>query len=148
MIIPCKYSQDGMCLCAQEKESIEEYCRKTGWICGQTCPLQVSEYMGRDRDIYLMACLSSVKKDDVGMLCTRLMECGHRANSDVDEYAILYDACIIRLVQLHERKRYVSDDEYCTAYEQAKRLGIRLPRRSRKIYRRCLDNVKGYCMRR
>lgn len=144
MVNTCRYDVDGLCLNSQESESAEEFCQKTGWICKQTCPLQISEYTGRDRDSYLMKCLSKVKKDDVGMLCVRLMECGHRANSNDDEYAILYDACVIRLVQLHKRRYFVSDDEYCTAYKQARRCGIRLPGRSGKIYKRCLRNAKRY----
>lgn len=78
-----------------------------------------------------------IKNANVGELCSELMVCGHRANSYDDEYAIRYDACIIRLIQLHKRK-YVSDIEYCEAYELAKRLGLRLPGRSNKIYRRIM----------
>ena len=135
MVIQCKYNNDGICQCSREKETIEEVESKMGWICGKTCPWQVSVYTERDRDRYLRESLLKVKKDDVGDLCLKLMCCGHRANSKDDEYAILYDACIIRLIQLHKRK-YVNGFEYCEAYELAKRLGIRLPGRSDKIYRR------------
>lgn len=147
MVNTCRYDVDGLCLNSQKSESAEEFCQKTGWICKQTCPLQISEYTGRDRDAYLIKCLSKVKKDDMGMLCVHLMECGHRANSQDDEYAILYDACIIRLIQIHARRRLVSDDEYCTAYEQARRCGIRLPGRSGKIYRRLKRNINRCWMR-
>ena len=78
MVNTCRYDVDGVCINSQESESAEEFCQKTGWICKQTCPLQISEYTGRDRDTYLLKCLSKVRTDDVGMLCVRLMECGHR----------------------------------------------------------------------
>lgn len=135
MIISCKYKKDGICLCSGGKETVKEVEKKMGWSCCNTCPWQVSIYTKKDRDIYLKKSLLKIKKDNVGDLCLKLMSCGHRANVNDDEYAILYDACIIRLIQLHERK-YISGFEYCQAYELAKRLGIRLPMRSNKIYRR------------
>lgn len=147
MIIVCKYNQNGICLNSNEKVRIGDPCYEGKWICGETCPIRTSEYTERDRNFYLLKCLSQVKEDNVGTLCTQLMCCGHRANSNNDEFAILYDACIIRLLQLHQRRYLVSDNEYCTAFVQARRLGIRLPGRSGKIYKRCLRNVERYRLR-
>ena len=95
-----------------------------------------------DRDKYLRKCIKGIKKEGVLELCCLLNVCDHRIGWRDDEYAILYDACNIRLLQLHKRK-YVSDSEYCRAYEQAKRLGLRLPGRSNKIYRRLKKKITG-----
>ena len=138
MIVDCKYkdNETGICKCSGQRLTIPEYEKYMGWICCQTCPHQVSLYTEKDKDAYLLKCLKEIKKDSVYLLCLKLSMCGERARTTDDQYAILHDACIIRLIQLHKRKQLVLHLEFLDAYKWAKRLGIRLPIRSNKIYRR------------
>lgn len=135
MVIECIYKQEGKCRCSAQKETIDEMQLRTGWICGKTCPLKVSRYTDDDWARYMRECLVKTKNEDVSGLCLLLFYNGHKANYEDDEFAIMYDACTIRLIQIHERK-YLSGVEYCSAYEIAKRLGVRLPMRSDRIYKR------------
>lgn len=136
MYVACKYNENGTCRCSTDRLAISEFEKETGWKCCGNCPFQVSLYIGKDRDKYLLKCMKEIKGDSLNELCSKLMVCGHRANGQDDEYAILYDACIIKLVQLHKRRQLTSYREFLDAYEQAKRLGIRLPGRSGRIYQR------------
>lgn len=136
MYIACKYNENGTCRCSRDKLTITEFEKETVWKCCGNCPFQVELYTEKNRDWYLLKCMKNIKNDSINELCSKLMVCGHRANGMNDEYAILYDACIIRLIQLHKRRQLMSYREFVDVYKLAKRLGIRLPNRSNKIYKR------------
>ena len=134
MRIDCVLKNGNNCLAVNE--TIEKIERTRGWGCEtkEYCWWREPGATGKERDEELLQEYRQVKKlkpDDIlyeGQLY------GHYAVDDNDISTIRYEACMLALF-MNKQWKYLIDINFCLAFEQAKRLGFRLPTNSKKAYR-------------
>ena len=134
MRIDCVLKNGDNCLAVNE--TIENIEKTRGWGCKtkEYCCWCEPGATGKERDEELLKEYRRVKKlksDDIlyeGQLN------GHCAIDDNGISTIWYEACMLALF-MNKKWKCLTDIDFCLAFEQAKRLGFRLPTNSKKACR-------------
>ena len=133
MLIDCVYRQGDMCLAVNE--TINKVRETRGWGCASDirCGWILPGATGMDRDRLLMEIYKRFKnhKPDDVLYSSQLA--GHDSFGENDYSTIEYEAGMLALF-MDKKWKYLLDDDFCCAFENARRLGFSTPTNSNKAY--------------
>lgn len=135
MLIDCVYRQGNMCRTVNESINTVSETRSWGCASDNHCGWIMPGATGKDRDRLLIGFYKSFnnwKLDDV-LYSSQLA--GHDSFDENDYSTIEYEAGMLALFMEKEWK-YLLDSDFCHAFEEAKRLGFKLPTNADKAYRK------------
>ena len=124
-------------MCRAVNENINIVSETRGWGCASDiqCGWIMPGATGKDRDRLLIEFYKRFKNSKPEDVLYSSQLAGHDSFDENDYSTIEYEAGMLALL-MGKKWKYLLDSDFCRAFENARRLGFKLPTNSNKAYRK------------